>query len=565
MTPGEANITCRGPDRPTDGRALPRLILYLLTPALIAALMAYYLHHCRAVVGEVGFPLDDSWIHVRFAQNLARGFGFSFNPGEAASTTTGPLWTLLLALGYRLTGEYLFTAAALNWVLCWLCAIAAAALARTFVPRPLFAAAAGLFVAITIPLPWLALSGMEPPLFMCLTLLGILAHVRLRAARGPTALLPTAIFGVAVWARPENLLLFPLAMLDRLALLRGEHAWRPSLAAWLKQVAVHTPLFLAVIAPIFVYNYQVIGRPLPSSYYIKAMNYGLTWALVMGDDRLLLQSLFLAPIKEVGALLLLWAGNNVMLLPGFLYGFSRMVRPGGFPREHRSYLVSLVLVVQPVAWAISTNFHRAPWFQSQRYVANLGPLYLILGLAGSWWVIQRLSPARRRYALAVGIALALIASAARHPDQARLYTQNVKNITELQVAAGRWVRDYIPGKPYLAVNDVGAVAVITDCRVFDMMGLVSPETLACLTIENARTGAWRDCLRRTLAREEPDYLVIVTSEEAVEGYARGSYFLAPIYRVAIEDNITAGGDTAAILPTIWCRHLGADALHEPQA
>src|SRR5437870_11526868 len=50
------------------------------------------------VAGGIGLPLDDSWIHVRFATNLARGQGFAINPGEPVAASTAPLWTLLLAL-----------------------------------------------------------------------------------------------------------------------------------------------------------------------------------------------------------------------------------------------------------------------------------------------------------------------------------------------------------------------------------------------------------------------------------------------------------------------------------
>jgi hypothetical protein len=83
----------------------PLLVLYVVIPAILAVLTAYYLALSRRAAGEFGLPLDDSWIHVRFAENLARGEGFSFNHSQPTSTTTGALWTLLLALAYRLAGE----------------------------------------------------------------------------------------------------------------------------------------------------------------------------------------------------------------------------------------------------------------------------------------------------------------------------------------------------------------------------------------------------------------------------------------------------------------------------
>jgi len=537
------------------------LVLYALVPLTIAALMGYYLVVSRRAVGEFGFPLDDSWIHVRFAQNLARGYGFSFNPGQPTSTTTGPLWTLLLALGYRLTGEYLLTAAGLNWLLCCLCALVLSGLARTFVPRLGFGAAAALVFAVTVPLPWLALSGMEPPLFIVLTLVGIMLHVRFRREKGAKSFAPTAVFAVAVYARPECLLLFPLAMLDRLLMARHEEWGRGAVASWLRQLAVHLPVYVAMVAPLALYNYSVIGRPLPSSYYIKAMNYGITWAVAMANEDLLVQSLLVAPAKEIGALLWMWTTNNVALIVPFLLGFGWMLRGMGRPTvvRHRSYLIPLVLIVQPVAWAVSTNFHRAPWFQSQRYVANLGPLELLLGLVGGWWLAGRLPGRMRPLFIGVGLALALAAGLARQPAQARLYAQNVKNITELQVTTARWLREHVSQDALLAVNDVGAVAVITGCRVFDMMGLVSPETLSCLTLANAREGAWRECLREKRLAAKPDYLVAVTRPERVPALLQDSTYLRPVYIVEIDDNITAGGPMAVVVPTIWCRYP-ADGL-----
>jgi hypothetical protein len=286
------------------------------------------------------------------------------------------------------------------------------------------------------------------------------------------------------------------------------------------------------------------------------MNYGLTWALAIGDDRLLTRCLVVAPAKEVAYLLALWATNNVVLIVPFLLGAFyitwQVCRRSG--DHHRSLLVPLALVVQPLAWAVATDFHRGygPFFQSQRYVANVGPLYLIVGLVGAWRLVQRLRPDRRRLAWIAVVALALVASVVRHRDQVDLYTTNVKNITELQVETARWIRDNLPRDAVLAVNDVGAIGVITDCRVHDMMGLVSRETLACLTVEKFRDGTWRDCRRDAFIAAEPDYFVANATPDGVGAYAANPYFDQLIYDTEIEDNITAGGSMMVIFRTVWC-------------
>ncbi len=553
----ETERAARNRGNASEGGRWPAVAMYGLGPALIAGLMAVYLLASRRAAGELGFPLDDSWIHVRFAQNLARGYGFSFNPGQPASTTTGPLWTVILALGYRLTGEYLLTSAALNLVFCWLTAITAAALARTLVPSRAFGAAVALLVAATAPLPWMALSGMEPPLFMWLTLLGILLHVRFRGQIGIKALAPTAVFGLAVYARPELLLLFPLAMLDRLVM--GSRERGRYVARWLKELAAHAPVFAAIVAPLVIYNEHVIGRPLPSSYYVKAYNFGITWALATQDSKLLAQCLLVAPVKEIGALLLMWAGNNIVLIVPFLYGFVWMIRRAGSAADngHRSLLIPLVMVIQPVAWAVSTNFHRAPWFQSQRYVANLGPLYVVVGMAGAWWLWEQRWRGRGKGLLVAGLGLALFASLARQPDQSRLYAHNVKNITEMQVTTARWLKQHAPKDSLLAANDVGAIGALTDMRVLDMIGLVSPEILRHLTMKNVPGGAWQQLIWKEAADRRADYLIMVVPREAYEGLLRSGN--RPIFRIEIADNITSGGPVIVVFEPYWRRKASGAA------
>ena len=50
--------------------------------------------------GRLGLPLDDGWIHLQFARNLAAGEGLAYNPGELVAGSTAPLWTALLSIGF---------------------------------------------------------------------------------------------------------------------------------------------------------------------------------------------------------------------------------------------------------------------------------------------------------------------------------------------------------------------------------------------------------------------------------------------------------------------------------
>lgn len=55
-----------------------------------------------ALQGNIGFPLDDSWIHQVIARNLVQHHTWGFTPGVSSSGTSSTLWTLILAVHYVL-------------------------------------------------------------------------------------------------------------------------------------------------------------------------------------------------------------------------------------------------------------------------------------------------------------------------------------------------------------------------------------------------------------------------------------------------------------------------------
>ncbi|HEY4597226.1 MAG TPA: hypothetical protein VIJ02_12565, partial [Thermoanaerobaculia bacterium] len=200
-------------------RTPPRvpLRLLLLLAGLVACLR-YFLAEVARLKGGLGFPLDDSWIHLQFARNLAHGAGLSYNPGEFVTGSTAPLWTALLAVLFLLPGSVLLWAQLLGAVL-YLAGIDATwRLSRELgLGEGLSALAAALTLA-TSWLVWSALSGMEIPLFILLSLWGMILHLRERRERAAPGRLPLSagVLAVGALARPEGILLLALAFLDRL-------------------------------------------------------------------------------------------------------------------------------------------------------------------------------------------------------------------------------------------------------------------------------------------------------------------------------------------------------------
>ena len=177
------------------------------------ALGACALNAYRFTGGQGGVPLDDSWIHFQFARNLARGDGFSYNPGQPTSGSTAPLWTVLLAAVYCVGGRFPVAGQLLSGA-CFLALLAATyALGLRLTGSRWAAWLAGMVVALNGRLVWAGLSALEICLFATLSLLAIGAHLTDRATRR-YRLRTAALFGLAALSRPEGYLLFALSLAD---------------------------------------------------------------------------------------------------------------------------------------------------------------------------------------------------------------------------------------------------------------------------------------------------------------------------------------------------------------
>src|ERR1044072_9733171 len=171
------------------------IVAALLPCAVYLGAALYRLH------GRLVLPLDDGWIHLQFARNLAAGEGLSYNPGELVAGSTAPLWTALLSVAFLLRLPAMTWAKVLG-IACHLLMVAGTwRLARELGLRPAWAGLAAGLGATTGVLVWRALSGMEISFFAAVSVWGMALHVRERvdAGRAPLAL---ALFRLAGLARP---------------------------------------------------------------------------------------------------------------------------------------------------------------------------------------------------------------------------------------------------------------------------------------------------------------------------------------------------------------------------
>jgi hypothetical protein len=575
---------------------VPWLASLLLAGCLTLGLFA--LTACRLTDGEGGVPLDDAWIHFQFARNLARGDGLSFNPGEPTSGSTAPLWTVLLAGVYLAGGEFPIAGQLLSGA-CFLAALAATYMLGVRLAGKRWAGwLAGMVVAANGRMVWAGLSALETCLFAALSLLAIGAHVSDRPA-GRYRLRTAALFGLAALTRPEGYLLFALSLVDfalhiACCVLRvpcyatrnTKHETRITYHVLrityyvLRSILLPAVLFAAIVLPYLIFSLRTSGHLLPNTYHAKAVVSLLPDRdfLSVAARYLILDNPLLLPFYVLGVGVLLCpalsgptalSGSTTLSLskepalpaPSVVEG-SLSKEPAlslskepvlSLSKDHAS-LLSLWSMGLPLVYACL----HAVLYQHGRYLIPLIPCNAIVGVVGllaarrlaarRWTLTPALSLGGRggRGLVVLVGGLVVAGTAWRLPAMARLYAWNVDNVNEMHVALGRWVAEHTPPDAVLALNDIGAIAYVSERPVVDLAGLVTPEVVPLLHAPD------RDArLADLMAERGVQYIVIFPNW--FPGLAARSDVLEPVYQVTLERNTIAGGETMVVYRAHWRR------------
>jgi hypothetical protein len=171
----------------------------------------------RALVAE-GQTVDDVFIFLRYARNLAMHGEYAFNAGAHVEGTSSVAWTLALALAWRVGWRGLGAAKALSLAVALLVPLAGASIVgRAFPRRPWLVAVPVLALALDADFATWAVSGMDTALWT----LACMACVAL-AAGSPKA--AAVLLGALAWVRPEGPLFAAAGVValarDRRSLLR---------------------------------------------------------------------------------------------------------------------------------------------------------------------------------------------------------------------------------------------------------------------------------------------------------------------------------------------------------
>lgn len=311
------------------------------------------------VEGQRFFCLfDDAMISMRYARNLASGFGLVWNPeGERVEGFTNPLWVGWMTL-MHLFPVRAATTSLLIQLTSWIALIAdlfviRAIACRLFGTRSLAVPATVFAVAAFYPLNFWALEGTEVGLLALAISLAILWTIdTVQSGRSLTRVY--LLLAVATWVRLDAAIPFVAILLFLTA-----GSFRCRTGSHLTGVLVLV-VSLGVQTAVRLWYY---GDPLPNTYYLKLTGVSLADRVARGAFVAGQQFMRMNPVLVALPLLSLWPRRDprcMLLLTLFLAQLAYSVWVGGD------------------AW----EFHGS----TNRFLTTAMPAYLVLFV----WVGRRL-------------------------------------------------------------------------------------------------------------------------------------------------------------------------------
>ncbi|PKQ29489.1 MAG: hypothetical protein CVT60_05110 [Actinobacteria bacterium HGW-Actinobacteria-10] len=397
-----------------------------------------------AIVGLVGFismalafskyTIDDTFISLRFARNLADGHGlvFSTDGSPPVEGYTNFLWVVLEApltllptdaatlIGVKALG---ILAGCVTLVLLFLVARELGQSVRT-------ATLAALLLASCAYFAFWSVGGLETPLYTALIMAAILRFlVELR--HGSYHVFSGLLFALAAMTRPEGILLAVVIL---------------SLAPWLESrgikparsvaVGAATGLigFLSLFGPYFVWRYITYGYLLPNTFYAKTDASIFTWLPMRMEQ--------LEPLV-------------VALLP-FLFFAVVLAGSGHLARAGWRTVFLATGVV-----ALSSLAATREWMPGYRYEVPALPLLFLLAASGLGLLLRDSRWAKSTAARAAAI-LILVAALFTPMFTLRHNLAYTDQLAAAHVQLGLWLKEYAPEDSSYGSWDMGAVPYFSE-------------------------------------------------------------------------------------------------------
>ncbi|NLE28526.1 MAG: hypothetical protein GX629_02505 [Phycisphaerae bacterium] len=416
-----------------------------------------------------GMGLDDGWIHLTFARNLAQNHLWSINPAGVSGGTTSILWVLILAAGFFITDHGAAVAVFVNGILMLILTVLVHRVWCDLANKDegghgpsCVNSKAGIISTMLVlacgNLIWYAFTGMETLLVLVLGLAAIYC-----AAKNKHGWMSFFVF-LGVLTRPDFLLIVPA-----IGLLRRRE-WR----VWI-QLLVAAGIGLLATG---LLNDHLTGTFLPSTLS------GRRWIIGESD------SPNIHPweiLKNFFWLIGVWGyrlaeftfGQNLVTAMGLpaaigwtIAGIEMLVTGIGMIvglRKRSFFLNALVL------WAIFALIGYAIMLPTRGHGGRYQPMVLltvmvffVMGLIWLWTIGRNWKGWQVGICALAGISILSLAT------WVSILSQSLAHFDRVHIAAARWIDEKTSKDARVAGFDIGSLAYWGHRPIVDLGGLVDP-------------------------------------------------------------------------------------------
>jgi hypothetical protein len=429
---------------------------------------------------NLGFPLDDSWIHQEIARNLVEHHTFGFNPGQTSSGSSSNLWTLILSVNYLLFPNWspVIFPLVLNSILIVISGILLWKMSvRDGLPLS-YSLAIAVLPAFTGNYIWLAFIGMEHVLFVTLSLAAILLWVRVPLvvpkSESGTECSTRGIFeghavaaGLALAAlgmtRPEGLALS--------VLLFALYKWCGRIRAEVVWAATADAVFLL---PSFLFNLKTSGSLLPLTLRGRRFLYLGTDKVHLGRSTVL--SLTGETYSKVIQHNFFHSTSGWISVAVVLAAYGALVVLQRFPSRVSLLLLWAAMDYSAYCVTLPSTGHGGRY---QPFVFILFPALLAIALMKLVSLFARMLKFRQKGLMvpahAVILALVGCLTAATLPRWSKATRDSIYDIDHCHRQMAYWLDAHYPANTSIGVFDIGAIAYFSHMNVIDLGGLVDPK------------------------------------------------------------------------------------------
>lgn len=439
-----------------------RILFYFLVILLPFVFSLIYIRYAFKVNGVLSFPLDDPWIHLTFAKNLAHYFSFSYFKNEMVTAgSTSPLYTLILSLMFFISDNEMYISYVLGLLFFAGSSFAFYKLCNVEFDKEIIFAliCTGIFI-FDKWMNFIAGSGMETTMYIMILIL--CAYFYRKRSPAPFAVM----LGLIMWTRPDGVAFIFAVIVDyilvsyyskdqiNLILFSGND---------LKKIFF---IFAGIVGLYLLMNYALSGSLLPNTYNAKLTYYSPEF-----------RSRYDFLKYEV------WEyfkyGNYYVVMIGFIAALLKLF----FDIYKKTYNQNTLYIVFIFA-LIFIYWLKLPYaHRFGRYMMPLIPFFILVATIG----FRDLAKIINKYTdnalfskslFYIWAGIIFFMGAKNYDETKDLYASQCKYIYDRQVMAAKWLKTNTNENDIIATHDVGAIGFYSDRKIVDVAGLVTPDLIS---------------------------------------------------------------------------------------